>query len=72
MTAYNIIFTYVLKKYVSDNYKSSKIKKKKKIGKVKLNLKRCNLRDLICLFTNSLSLVKKKDYFTKRLNLHDL
>ena len=70
MTAYNIIFTCLLKKYLSDNYKSSKIKKK--IGKVKLNLKRCNLRDLICLFTNSLSLVKKKDYFTKRLNLHDL
>ena len=68
MTAYNIILTCQLKEYLSDNYKSSKIKK---IAKVKLNLKRCNLRDLICLFSNSLLFAKNKDSLTKGLNLRD-
>ena len=68
MTAYNIILTCLLKEYLSDNYKSSKVKK---IANMKLSLKGCNLRDLICLFSNSLSLVKNKNYFTKRLNLRD-
>ena len=47
-------------KFLSDNYKSSNIK-------MKLNLKRCNICDLIWLF--SLLLVKSKDSFIKLLNL---